>query len=81
MLESCDEEAEIEWSLNGEVNTGNIYLVQENTGNEVITYEYSSWATAHGCESDTLSFDIDIHPAPSVDFTIHTDPADIEQSW
>lgn len=76
-LESCDEEAEIEWSLNGEVNTGNIYLVQENTGNEVITYEYSCWAIAHGCESDTLSFDIDIHPAPSVDFTIHTDPGTI----
>lgn len=77
ILVSCDEEAEIEWTLNGEVNSGNIYISQENTGTEVITYEYDCWATAHGCESDTLNFDIDIHPSPSIDFAIYTDPGNV----
>jgi gliding motility-associated-like protein len=73
-FESCAPVDEIYWFGNGTNGQGPIPLDIANNSNEVDTYNYDAFVYWNGCSSDTLTFEVDVFPAPSADFNFNPNP-------
>jgi hypothetical protein len=45
-----------------------------NNSEEVDTYNYDAFVYWNGCSSDTLTFEVDVLPAPNADFVFNPNP-------
>lgn len=73
-LVPCVAGATIQWSGNGDSGNSNIVDTVLNTGITTDTLTYLASASLNGCESDTLSVFVRVHPLPKVAFSNQPDP-------
>lgn len=73
-FESCAPVDEIYWFGNGTNGQGPVPLDIANNSDEVDTYNYDAFVFWNGCSSDTLTFEVDVFPAPSADFNFNPNP-------
>lgn len=69
----CIAGAAIQWNGNGTSGTSDILDTLYST-DSVTTYTFLATASLNGCDSDTLTVDINIHPVPTADFNYTPEP-------
>jgi gliding motility-associated-like protein len=72
-LTSCLANSSITWFGNGS-GTGDISGALTNTGTSATVVNYSAYATANGCTSDTVIIPVTVDPMPAVDFSYSPAP-------